>query len=230
VLPQRSGTLCTERGSVEGLRPDILKRAPFPGERMAPALRSTIGLATVIRIGRKCRRTRPETQGCRRLMHRQTVVLVALAGAWCLLSGHYSGLLLSLGLVSCLACCWIYHKISIDSQNPEIRVHPIRQLNYLAWLLVQIFKSNVQVIGAVISPGKISPQFFKVKTGSLDEAGRVIYANSITLTPGTVSTRVSEDEIQVHALLESSRQGLMDNKMLGKVQHLRRETPDRSEG
>ncbi len=160
-------------------------------------------------------------------MRRPAILLIVLAGIWCLLSGHYTGLLLSLGLASCLACCWIYNRISRDSSLLEIRVHPVRQLNYLGWLLVQIFKSNMQVIGAVISPGKISPQFFKVKTGSLDETGRVIYANSITLTPGTVSTDVGENEIQVHALLESSRQGLVDNKMRGKVLHLNPGAPDR---
>ncbi len=162
-------------------------------------------------------------------MRRPSILLIVLAGIWCLLSGYYTGLLLSLGLASCLACCWIYHRISMDSSHPEIRFHPIRQLNYLGWLLVQIFKSNVQVIGAVISPGKISPQFFKVKTGSLDEIGRVIYANSITLTPGTVSTDVGENEIQVHALLESSRQGLADNKMRGKVLHLNPGASDQPE-
>ncbi len=83
--------------------------------------------------------------------------------------------------------------------------HPIhltwRALVYWPWLLWEIVKSNLQVARIILSPRlEISPELIKVPTSQGSDLGRVIYANSITLTPGTVSIYVWSEAIEVHAL------------------------------
>ena len=151
---------------------------------------------------------------------RHLIAFVGLAVIWCLLSGHYTALLLSLGALSCLVSYGLYQKIVGQTKIASIRFHPWKQIIYTAWLVGEIIKSSVAVIGAIFNPKKLAPQFFDVEVSGLDETGRVIYANSITRTPGTVSVDVSETEIQVHGLLARSKAGLMDNKMLAKVRRL----------
>ncbi|WP_424947729.1 Na+/H+ antiporter subunit E [Candidatus Spongiihabitans sp.] len=151
---------------------------------------------------------------------RHLIALVGLAAIWCLLSGHYTALLLSLGALSCLASYWVYRRVAGQTTLPRPGRRPLRHALYTAWLVGEIIKSSVAVIGAIFNPKKLAPQFFSVDASGLDETGRVIYANSITRTPGTVSVDVSETEIQVHGLLARSKAGLMDNKMLAKVRRL----------
>ncbi len=148
------------------------------------------------------------------------LVLIGLGIIWTLLSGHYSGLLLTLGVVSCLISYGFYRKIVGQAQTTTIRFHPLNQIKYTFWLMYEIVKTNLDVIAAIFNPGKIAPQFFKVNTTGLDEMGRVIYANSITRTPGTVSVRLYDDEIEVHGLLEKSKVGLMDDVMKNKIRDL----------
>ena len=143
-----------------------------------------------------------------------------LAIFWCLLSGHYTYLLLGLGAVSCFVVLLVYDRtLSLESVS-RFRLGPVALIRYLVWLLAEIFKSNISVLKAVICPRLVRPAFFEVDTGKLHENGRVIYANSITLTPGTVSTGISDQTISVHALTQASRDGLCDNAMLLNVEKL----------
>ena len=78
-------------------------------------------------------------------------------------------------------------------------------LTYWAWLVVEIFKANLVVIRACLrSTLDINPALVKVKTGCESDLARTVFANSITLTPGTVSVEVEGNKILVHALYEDS--------------------------
>jgi len=75
-------------------------------------------------------------------------------------------------------------------------------ISYFSWLFVEIVKANVAVVRAVISPNmEVSPTLVKIPTPQQSDIGKVMFANSITLTPGTVSVDLQEDHILVHALL-----------------------------
>lgn len=152
--------------------------------------------------------------------HHHLIMLVGLATIWCLLSGHYNSLLLFLGALSCLVSYGFYQKIVGQTTIPRLKFHPLKQFRYTFWLIGEIVKSSIAVIGAIFNPKKLAPQFFDVEASGLDELGRVIYANSITRTPGTVSVNVSDTKIQVHGLLAHSKASLMTNKMRGKVRQL----------
>jgi multicomponent Na+:H+ antiporter subunit E len=75
-------------------------------------------------------------------------------------------------------------------------------LAYFGWLFVEIIKANVAVVKAVMSPDlEISPTMTKIPTAGKSDLAKTMFANSITLTPGTVAVEMAEDHILVHALL-----------------------------
>jgi len=89
---------------------------------------------------------------------------------------------------------------------------------YWLWLLAEIVKANIDVARRVVDPSlPIDPRLFEVPAHQKTDLGRVIYANSITLTPGTLSTDVSRDKIQVHALSGAGEDDLRTGTMDAKV-------------
>ena len=75
-------------------------------------------------------------------------------------------------------------------------------LIYFGWLFVEIIKANVAVVRAVMNPDlEVSPTLVKIPAGGKSDIAKTMFANSITLTPGTVSVNVEDDHILVHALL-----------------------------
>ncbi len=140
-----------------------------------------------------------------------SVVLYVL---WLLLSGHYNPLLLILGAVSCIFVAWIAYRMDVTDREG----HPIhltwRSLVYWPWLFWEIVKANLEVARLIVSPRlAISPRVIKVKASQPDDLGQVIYANSITLTPGTVSIDVRDATIEVHAITREMAEGLMTGEM-----------------
>ncbi len=141
-----------------------------------------------------------------------------LLGLWLLLSGHYAFFLLTLGVASTVLVLVIALRMDVVDQEG----HPVHltftALLYWPWLGWQIVKANIDVARRILAPGlPISPTVVKVKASQKSEVGKVMYANSITLTPGTISMRLEGDEIEVHALTrevaEELRQGEMDRRV-----------------
>ena len=118
---------------------------------------------------------------------------------WLLLSGHYDPLLLSLGILSCALCLYVTWKAKfIDNEGLPLHLL-VRLPVYTIWLFKEIIKANIDTAKIIILNNP-NPQNFRVKSSQKTEAGRVMYANSITLTPGTVTTQLDEDILEVHAL------------------------------
>ena len=135
-------------------------------------------------------------------MLRAVSLAVFLAILWLLLSGYFTEpLLLGLGAASVLFVAVVsYRKGVVDAEGHPVHLL-LRALLYWPWLLWEIVKSNLQVARIILSPRlEIAPELIKVPTGQESDLGRVIYANSITLTPGTVSIYVWSQGIEVHAL------------------------------
>jgi multicomponent Na+:H+ antiporter subunit E len=91
-------------------------------------------------------------------------------------------------------------------------------LLYWFWLGMEIIKSNIDVARRILSPRlPISPNVFTVRAIQNTELGRVTYANSITLVPGTVAMDVDEDVITVHALTQGAAADLKRGEMNRRV-------------
>lgn len=137
---------------------------------------------------------------------------------WLVLSGHYEPLLLILGLVSCAVVVTIALRMEvIDRESHPVHITPRLPL-YWSWLIWEIIKSNVTVTRLILQPSlDISPTIIHVMGSQKTDLGRVVYANSITLTPGTVSMSLEDGEIEVHALTEDIaadlQKGTMDRRI-----------------
>ena len=135
---------------------------------------------------------------------------------WLLLSGHYDPLLLTLGVLSCITCLYVTWKAKfIDEEGLPLHLL-IRLPMYTVWLFKEIIKANIDTAKIIILNNP-DPQNFRVKSSQKTEAGKVTYANSITLTPGTVTTELDGDVLEVHALssdmADDVKSGVMDKKV-----------------
>ena len=152
-------------------------------------------------------------------MRKTITLLFILSGTWLLLSGHTSPLLLSLGLLSVTAVVACASRLEVlDDESVPVHLLP-GLIRYVPWLIGQVIRSNLDVARRIVSPElPIHPSVIKVDATHHTEVGRVTYANSITLTPGTISLDVSAETIEVHALTEDAANDLMSGEMARQVQ------------
>ena len=152
-------------------------------------------------------------------MRKTITLLFILSGTWLLLSGHTSPLLLSLGLLSVTAVVACVSRLEVlDDEGVPVHLLP-GLIRYVPWLIGQVIRSNLDVARRIVSPElPIHPSVVKVDATHHTEVGRVTYANSITLTPGTISLDVSAETIEVHALTEDAANDLMSGEMARQVQ------------
>lgn len=132
-------------------------------------------------------------------------LIIVLAALWLGLSGIYTPLVLTLAVISiCIAILLASRLETVDREgSPYGRIIPI--FGYWAWLLVEIFKANWPVIKACVRANlDINPALVKVKTRCESDLAKTIFANSITLTPGTVTVEIEGDKFLVHALFEEA--------------------------
>ena len=120
---------------------------------------------------------------------------------WLALSGHYTPLLLTLGVGSCVLVVYLAHRMeAIDEEGVPLQI-TLRMLAYLPWLLKEILVANIDVARVILRPKlKISPRVVFFHGTQKTDLGRAIYANSITLTPGTITTGVNGNEFEIHAV------------------------------
>jgi len=111
-------------------------------------------------------------------------------------------MLLTLGAISIVLTLWIAKRMRILDSETAPYSTIFQGLIYFCWLFAEIVKANIAVVRAVLSPDmSVSPTLTRIPTPQKTDIGRVMFANSITLTPGTVSVDVQDDHILVHALL-----------------------------
>jgi multicomponent Na+:H+ antiporter subunit E len=136
---------------------------------------------------------------------------------WLVLSGHYEPLLLTLGGLSVAVVCWLAWRAGLDHLGATLPLLP-RLPRYLLWLSGQVLVSALAVVRKVWSPRpSLRPVVASTPASNLPELSQVVYANSITLTPGTLSLHVGDDRIEVHSLERAGIDELRDGAMLGRV-------------
>ena len=151
-------------------------------------------------------------------MIRSASLTLFLAAVWLLLSGHFEPLILSFGAASVAFVVFLAHRMDVvDHEGHPVHLSwklPV----YWVWLVWQIIVANLSVARKILSPDmRIDPRLISVDAGQKDDLDRVVYANSITLTPGTVSLRLDEGKILVHALDEGFAEDLERGNMRRRV-------------
>ena len=140
---------------------------------------------------------------------------VVLSALWLLLSGHVTELLLlGLGGASVVLTLVVSHRMGVIDREGHAIHMVMRVLAYWPWLLKEIVVANVDVAKAILGvAGEISPRIFEVSASQQTDLGKTIYANSITLTPGTVTIAMEDRRLTIHALTPEAAEGLTTGEM-----------------
>jgi len=160
----------------------------------------------------------------RKFLFYSLIQFFLLFAFWLVLSEHYDLYHISLGFFSALAVMlfnWRFRKYFFfrDPVFRETPEQPRLKLSrllffYLPWLIWQIITASLQVAYVVISPKMpINPSMIRFKTKLNKVTARVILGNSITLTPGTITVDLGDEEFVVHALMDVSFSGIESDSL-----------------
>jgi len=153
---------------------------------------------------------------------KHTISLTLTLGAfWLLNSDYYTPLILTLGVASITFVIYIAHRMDVVDHESQ-PVHLTAKLpGYYVWLGKEIILANISVVKHVwLGNRTISPTLATLKASQKTDMGKVIYATSITLTPGTVAVDLVDDQIVVHSLLRENIQALAAGEMDRRVRLL----------
>lgn len=153
---------------------------------------------------------------------RHTVSLAALlAVIWLANSGHYTPLLLCFGVLSVALVVWIGHRMDLVDHETQPLHLTFSLPSYYLWLAWKIVLSNIDVVRRVwLGSSAIEPVVKRLPLRQKTDMGRVIYANSINLTPGTIAVEVNDTDILVHALVPENISELETFEMSDRVSGL----------
>lgn len=155
-------------------------------------------------------------------MNRRTLVAGLLfAATWILWSGMLQPLLLGLGFVSVVLVVLLARRIGFFEPSMHT-LHMMRRLpRFWLWLLPEIVKANLAVTRIVLSPRlPVSPCITTVDASHLPLASQAVLANSITLTPGTLTLDIDDGHIEVHCLTRAAARDLEAPGMLERAARL----------
>lgn len=153
-----------------------------------------------------------------------------LFALWILFNGQWTGEIAVTGVVLCGLIYLFIWKFMDYSPRKEWRLCKLlpKAIAYLGYLIKEICVSAVQTLRFVWSAKEeVEPQLVSFHAKVKTEAGRVILANSITMTPGTITVDVRDDLFLVHCLDSSFADGIDDSEMQKRVCHLEKEGKDR---
>ena len=144
-------------------------------------------------------------------------------GFWLLLNGRWTGEIAVVGLVlSALLYLFVWKFMDYSPRREWALFRRIpRIVGYLCYLVAEIFRSGIRTIRFIWSPREIvQPRLVSFRTRLRTDAGKVVLANSITMTPGTITIGVREDRVLVHCLDEDFSEGLEGSDMEARIMKL----------
>ncbi len=137
---------------------------------------------------------------------------------WLALSGHFTPMLIGIGVASSVFAVLVIARMNgVDEETHPIHLL-VPALTYLPWLVWEIVKAAWGVAKLIVAPRlAISPTMTVVKAGQRTPIGISVYGNSITLTPGTITTGVNGNRLTVHALVRENASDLEEGHMDARV-------------
>jgi multicomponent Na+:H+ antiporter subunit E len=154
----------------------------------------------------------------------------ALYGFWIVLSGRFEAKYLIIGAVSAFIVTYLTQDLA-QSDAPKQTRSNVKNYSvvsgvghfilYLFWLIWNIVRANLQVAYIVLHPKlPIQPGLLRLRTRLRNRTGHIILANSITLTPGTITIDFDDGDYSVHALVPGAAQSLLDAQMQSKLERI----------
>ena len=146
---------------------------------------------------------------------------VVLFAFWMALSGHTETKFIVYGVITALVTTWLTYPLLLVPNKEESRFYyvfgfsPLKMIWYFIWLMWQLVLANVDVLLAETSQElQIDPKVVRFYFRADNPMASTILANSITLTPGTVTMNVTDDGLyEIHALTKGAADGLVDGGM-----------------
>lgn len=150
------------------------------------------------------------------------ITTIAMFSFWILLSGEFTFILITSGIVASLIVAYLSHDIFIGKADIKSETGRVfRFFRYLPWLLWQIILCNLEIAYLVLNPKPlVDPQLVRFKPDAKTDLGIVTLANSITLTPGTVTVKANREEFVVHAIWQKSAEGIINGEMQQRVKEI----------
>ncbi len=142
---------------------------------------------------------------------RKVYTFFIMMGFWILLSGKFDPFHLTLGVISSALVSFLSADLLMYEQGRNRVATGVRFILYLPWLLYQILLSTLHVTFLALHPkmkDQIDPTIVTFKTKLKTNIARVALANSITLTPGTITIRIEDDVFYIHAISRKAAAGL----------------------
>ncbi len=131
---------------------------------------------------------------------------------WVIFSGLLDPFHLTLGVISCGLVTWLSSDMMFSDRTIPFGVRArqtYRLINYLIWLLWQIILSNIDLLKlSFLGPKSLSPQIVRYETSLKTDFEKFMLANSITITPGTVTLKIIGQTFYIHAISDSAAKGL----------------------
>lgn len=154
-------------------------------------------------------------------MLRGVVAFCSLFAFWLLLSGHYTAFLVTAGFASAAAVLFVARRMEVvDPEGMPVDIWR-GVFVYWPWLFGEIVKSAWTVSKIILDPRlPISPTMVRFRPLQRTEVGLVTHANSITLTPGTITVEAKDGEFLVHGLTRDSAEGCIGSEMDRRVRKL----------
>lgn len=147
------------------------------------------------------------------MMYRAVTFSLLLA-IWLVFSGIYDAFHIGLGILSCLFVTWISSDLLFDDRSLGFRARlgqAWRLGGYLVWLGWQLVLSNLHLLKLTLKPGamaEVEPRITLYRTALKSDFEKFLLANSITLTPGTITIKILGDDFYIHSISKFAADGL----------------------
>lgn len=146
---------------------------------------------------------------------------LVLAAAWLIWSGIYKPMLIGLGALSVGLTAWLAVRMDFFEHTEGLPGLLLRLPAYWWWLLKEIVVSSIDVARIVLSPSlPISPTIITLRNESERELPQVILGNSITLSPGSITIDIDENELIVHCITKAGAESLELGELLRRIEQL----------
>jgi multicomponent Na+:H+ antiporter subunit E len=141
------------------------------------------------------------------------LTFLIMAFFWVLFSGKFDPFHICLGIASCLIVAALNHRfLFVSGVRLNLLIHWVRFAGYIPWLFYQILLANLHVLYLVFHPRMmdlIDPKIIQFDSILKEDVPRTTFANSITLTPGTITVHVSVmGKFSVHCIDDKSGESL----------------------
>ena len=142
------------------------------------------------------------------------LIFTLLMAIWLVFSGFFDGFHITLGVISAVLVTWLSADLLFENRSTRLSARLVqagRMTSYLGWLIWQVVLSNIQIWKLAMSPSgvrQVKPRILKFSTSLESDFEKFLLANSITLTPGTITIKILGDEFYVHAINEKAAEGL----------------------